>query len=160
MPSDQKDGMFVVGIYTSRLEAFRKDDQVIARFVKIADAGFQLVTGCQVEFSRRLEVRFAGGFGDEQSSTAAAADAIFHFFEQTLPDALTVRFLCYANPVQVIRSFGQRALAIAGKAEQLSFPAGSEEMIPTLRVAFGGKLGPQFFDGGDVVRFEQLDAAG
>jgi hypothetical protein len=51
-------------------------------------------------------------------------------------------------------------LTETGKTAQVFFPAGSDEVVPAFLIPLGDEFGPQFLDGFDIARIEQVDAAG
>lgn len=138
---------------------FGEDEQVVAWAVEIADTALQVITAGQVELPGRLIGRPAFRFNDQQFP-ALGADLELDPLQERPADPPSLVGIADPDPVQVKGAFGQRPPTVAGKAGNLSIPAGDQKMIPGIEVAPGGEFGPQFFDDFDVVRGEQLNPGG
>ena len=135
----------------------RVDDQVIPGTVEVADAGFQVAAGVQVELSGRLEDRASGRL-DDQQFPAQFADLVLDPAQEFLADPLALELLPGPDPVQIEGGLGQRAASVGGEAADLLAGARHQEVVPAL-LPLGGEFGPEFFDGLDVLGVEQVDAA-
>lgn len=134
-----------------------EDDQIVARGVEIADAGFQVAACVEIELPRRFELGAARGLNNEEFS-AQLAYILLNPPQEFLADSLTLELLPRPNPVQIEGCLGQRTAAVSGEAEDFLAPARHQEMIPTL-LPLGREFGPQLFDGCEVISLERGDAA-